>query len=476
MRTYITILVLLCSLLPGVPTIGENPQKKEKSVVVNLGTRVEMFVDDWLIERKKSVSLRLTPPEKREIVLSTDQPWEGPASAYFTVIQDGKNIRLYYRGLTPDDASKEQVTCMVESEDGIHFTRPNLGLFTFQRSKKNNIVWQGVESHNFAPFLDTNPNAKPEERYKALGGIDSKLFAFVSPDGVHWKKMQETPVMTEGAFDSLNVAFWDETSNLYRCYSRYWTGGGYQGLRAIQHCTSPDFQQWSKPEPNHYTSGPQKEHFYTNATRPCPDAPHFFLSFPKRFIPDRKKVTEHKDAGVSDALFMSSRDGTTWDRTFQEAWVRPGRDPHNWTQRSNMTACGIIQTAPDEFSLYITEHYGWPDHRLRRLTVRKHGFASVHADYREGEFVTRPLTFSGKRLLLNAATSSAGSIRVEVQDETGKPLPGFTLRDSLPFYGDELEAVAAWKSGSDLASLTGKTIRLRFVLQDADLYALRFAP
>jgi hypothetical protein len=42
-------------------------------------------------------------------------------------------------------------------------------------------------------------------------------------------------------------------------------------------------------------------------------------------------------------------------------------------------------------------------------------------------------------------------------------------------YGDEFEAAATWKSGTDLSSLKGKTIRLRVHMKDADLYALRFA-
>ena len=111
---------------------------------------------------------------RREIVLATDQPWEGPTSAYFSVIQDGKKVRLYYRGAAEDgggDHSAAQVTCVVESDDGVHFTRPRLGLIEARGTKDNNVVWRGVESHNFAPFLDTNPAARPDERYKALGGV-----------------------------------------------------------------------------------------------------------------------------------------------------------------------------------------------------------------------------------------------------------------------------------------------------------------
>jgi len=170
---------------------------------------------------------------------------------------------------------------------------------------------------------------------------------------------------------------------------------------------------------------------------------------------------------------MSSRDGLHWDRPFLEAWVRPDLDQHNWTQRSNMTARGIVQTSPEEFSMYITEHYQWPDHRLRRLSIRPHGFASAHADASGGEFTTRPLTFTGRHLLLNYATSAAGSIQVEIEDADGHPLPGFALDDMKPLFGNELDAPIAWKRGSDLSPLIGRSIRFRFVLKDADLYALR---
>jgi hypothetical protein len=460
------LLLVLCA---GLPATAAEPKDEPRAI----GTRVEMFVDDWLIDASRSpgsVTLQLQSPIKREIVLETDKPWEGPDSAYFTVFQDGPLVRLYYRGIVPaGDTSVGQVTCYAESTDGIHFTRPNLGLVEFQGSKDNNIIYQGVEAHNFAPFLDTNPAAKPEERYKALAGIQSKLYAFVSPDGVHWRKLQPEPVMTKGAFDSLNLSFWDETTQCYRCFSRLFENG----VRAIQSSTSTDFVHWTNPVPNRYSKGAPKEHFYTNGTRPCPGAPHFYLAFPKRFVPDRKKFDDYKDMGVSDAVFMSSRDGVDWDRPFLEAWVRPGPDNRNWTQRSNMPAWGILQLSPNEFSMYITEHYEWPDHRLRRLTIRRHGFASAHAGAAGGEFTTHPLTFSGKNLILNYATSAAGAIQVEVQDDQGKAIPGYSLADMKPLFGDELDAVIHWKAGSDLSALIGKPVRFRFVLKDADLFALR---
>jgi hypothetical protein len=472
---YLTLAAMTCQRPSDI-------QAADKATV-DLGSRWELFVDNFLIDASKNVSLKLSQPQRREVVLVTDQPWEGNTSAYFSVVQDGDLVRLYYRGSVPgSDASEEQVTCVAESRDGIHFTRPKLGIVPVNGSAENNVIWKGIESHNFAPFLDRNPDCKLEEKYKALAGVGQAgknwqddsvargLYAFASPDGIHWKKMSKEPVITQGAFDSLNLAFWDAARGRYACYSRV----SPNGVRAVQNSHSSDFLNWSEPVANRYAEGVPLEHFYTNATVACPGAEHLLLAFPKRFQPSRKKIASHEYSGVSDAVFMSSRDGLNWDRTFLEAWVRPGRDQKNWTERSNMPAWGIAETAPGEWSMYISEHYRWPDNRLRRLVLPRHRIASASAGAGGGEFTTRPVTFDGNRLVLNYATSGAGSVQVELQDEAGQPLSGFALADMPPLFGDELDAVVEWKSGADLSPLAGKPVRLRFVLTDADVYALRF--
>lgn len=457
--------------------------------VVSIDSRLEMLVDDWLIDDWQNVSLQLTQPRQEEIVWVNEPPCEGATSCYFNVIQDGAQTRLYYRGV--NDTS----VCYAESEDGIHFERPQFNLYNFDGNKKNNIVFQGSDensfaSHNFAPFLDANPDVLEEERYKAVGGhirsdgTERVLYAFSSPDGIHWKKWRDEPIITEGQFDSLNAAFWDTAAGVYRCYSRLWIPadnspipvGGVpvlKGLRGIQSCTSRDFIHWSTPQAHRYSGAIQPEEFYTNATVPAPNAPHILLSFPMRFVAHRQKNDIFGQDAVCDAVFMSSRDGVHWDRTFGEAWIRPGLDQRNWTDRSNMTARGIAVTSPEEFSVYVSEHYRWPDNRLRRYSIRRDGFASLHAGAQEGEWTTRPLTFTGKQLQLNYSTSAVGSIRVEVQDEAGKPLPGFELEQSKVLFGDELDAIVCWKKMNDLSALQNKPVRFRPVMQDADLFALR---
>ena len=98
----------------------------------------------------------------------------------------------------------------------------------------------------------------------------------------------------------------------------------------------------------------------------------------------------------------------------------------------------------------------------------------MRAGYGGGELITHPLIFEGRRLELNYSTSAAGSIRVEVQDAAGAPIPGLRLEDGRELIGDEISRICEWKSGADLGAEAGRPVRLRVVLKDADLYAYRF--
>lgn len=465
---------------------------------LQIGRRLEPLVDYYLVEQMKDVRLVLNRPVLREVAIIHDAPWEGNTSCYHTVFRDGDRCRMYYRGSHYDVATRKsphpEFVCYAESEDGISWRKPELGLFEFNDSKQNNIVWAGVAAHNFAPFKDLNPRCTPDARYKALAG-DAKtgLLAFKSADGIHWSLLSEKPVITKGLFDSQNLAFYDTVRGEYREYHRDLR----DKVRDILTGISQDFLSWSPPEWLEYP-GAVSEHLYTNQITPYPRAPHILMGFPKRFMPDRK-ASQHPLPGVSDGAFMTSRDGRTF-RRWGEALIRPGPQPDRWVNRNNMTAWGIIQTpsalpgAPDELSIYSTEaYYQGPGSRLRRFTVRLDGFVSMQASSIGGEFTTKLLclgkldspsansaaTEGGRHkfetaLVINFATSAAGSIRCEIQNETREPLPGYALSDCDEIYGDSVERAVTWRGKADMAALAGSAVRLRFVMQDADLYSIRF--
>ena len=443
---------------------------------INIGSRLEPLVDDYLIDNCQRATLTLHKPAAREVAIVHDAPWEGCTCCYHTVFQDGDLYRMYYRGSHWIGKGKEthkQVVCYAESRDGIHWVKPELGIVEFEGSTKNSIVWDGVGSHNFAPFKDNNPACNPQQKYKAMGS-GKGLFAFASPDAIHWEMMSEKPVITKGAFDSQNLAFWDSERGRYVDFHRDFR----KGVRDILTCTSSDFLNWTKPAWLEYPGVPT-EHLYTNQIAPYYRAPHIFLGFPKRYMPSRNP-SKHSAQGVSDGVFMTSRDGLNFHR-WTEAIIRPGLQKERWVHRNNMTAWGILVTksdmpaVPDELSIYATEgYYTGNDCRLRRYTFRIDGFVSVNAPLAGGEIVTKPLLFSGDNLIINYSTSAAGSIQIEIQDAQGQPINGYTLADCPEIIGDELEHVVTWKDQSDLKSLAGKPVRLRFNLKDADLYSIRF--
>jgi hypothetical protein len=178
---------------------------------------------------------------------------------------------------------------------------------------------------------------------------------------------------------------------------------------------------------------------------------------------------------ISDTVLLTSRAGSAhYDFLRRESFIRPGIGASHWVSRSNYAALGVVPTGPAEISVYVQRNYGQRSAFLERLTLRTDGFASVRAGYGGGELLTKPLRFEGRALEVNLATSAAGSLRVEVQDADGSPIPGFALADSEEMIGDEIERTVSWRGNPDLASLRGRSIRLRFVLRDADLYSLRF--
>jgi hypothetical protein len=437
----------------------------------DIGSRLEPFVDDYLIDRfGGSARLVLQKPLPKEVALVADKKWEGNTSAYYTVIQDEGKFRLYYRGSHFDESAKKathpEITCYAESTDGLHFTKPELGLFEFEGSKANNIVWSGSGTHSFTPFKDSNPHCSPDARYKALTAVKGGLLPLKSADGIHWQLMSEKPVITKGAFDSQNLAFWDPQLGKYREYHR-----AFRVVRDIMTGTSDDFLKWTEPVWLDYPEA-IPEHLYTNTVQTYPGAPHILIGFPTRFLPKTEQT---------EPTFMVSRDGQSFHR-YLDAVIPTTAPEQRDGNRSNYMAWGVVQLpgSENEWSVYGKEaYYTGPASRIRRFVYRADGLVALSTlseggvQGGAGEVITRPIKFSGKSLLLNYRTSSGGSVRVELQDADGNPIKPFTAEAGV-MKGDEHQARVNWKDQSDLSELSGKPIRIRFVLQEAELFSMRF--
>jgi hypothetical protein len=465
----------------------------ETSAPMAIGNQRELFVDDVLIDHLSGGGeRRLHHPEPREIALVHDAPWEGGGTGYHSIFQDGDRYRMFYKAEQIEVSAKSVkfnahplFCCYAESDDGIHWRKPELGLNEFNGSKANNIAIASgpvgevkVDAGALALFKDDNPAATDDARYKALllSAGPKGLLAFKSPDGLHWSPMQTEPVLTAGAFDSQNLAFWDAVHGEYRAYWRIFSGGipteknfTPGNYRAIRTATSKDFIHWTKQADVTFADSP-REHLYTSQVKPYYRAPQLLLGFPTRYVergwsesmralPEREHremraaANQRYGTAITEALLMASRDGVHFQR-WNEAFLRPGPERDGtWNYGQQYIGWQVVETksaiegAPNELSLYATERY-WNSNgsALRRYTLRLDGFVSVNAPLKGGE----------------------------LQDTDGTPLPGHTLDDCEETFGDALERPVVWKAGADVSALAGKPVRLRFALKDADLFSFRF--
>ena len=459
----------------------------------NISDRLELFVDDYLVERMDGVDLKMHTPVKAD---DSDAPF--PRAYYATVIWDEE--AGLYRGYHRAEGFWGERTCYVESTDGIHWRKPVLGIFPDDPSGMPNVIIapraidpQNVQKfeHNFSLFLDTNPDCDPSERFKAVagyGGDLSKLppeevvglYTLVSPDGIHWTRKSKEPVLAfssakhSWAFDSQNVAFWSEAEKQYVLYYRHYMYSARESsTRTVGRATSRDFIHWvdeigSFCPPN----VDAKEHLYAAQVTPYFRAPHIYISNTTRYalgnlVGYDPETATRQNLGATDTMLMTSRAGSNhFDRLFGEAFLRPGPDVANWTDRFNYVSLNFVPTGAAEMSFY---HYNGD-----RYTLRTDGFASVHAGAEGGSLTTRPVIFSGDRLVLNYSTSVRGSVRAELLDAGGEVISGFSADNCNALVGDRIEQEITWKNAG-VSTLKGQPVKIRFYLKDCDLYAYRFA-
>jgi hypothetical protein len=245
-----------------------------------------------------------------------------------------------------------------------------------------------------------------------------------------------------------------------------------------------DLLTWSEPVAMAFGDTPM-EQLYTNGTKPYFRAPHIYVGLAKRFFPEKAAFAKDKAQAMvhdpnhgsssSDSVFMTTRGGGSYERTFMEAFIRPGHSEEDWVARDNTPALGLVPAANGrEMYIYRLSHYGQPSSHLARYTLRLDGFVSVHAPYAGGDLLTKAFRFDGSRLEINYESSAAGEIRLELQTEDGSVIPGFSAENCHPIFGNEISRDVSWSGEPDLEALAGQTVQMRVVMMDADLYSFRF--
>jgi hypothetical protein len=459
---------------------GKGEEPVDYGDLLNVGDRRQLLFDDAFFQSHSGFWWRAIPPTKtgeRNVV--ADKPWEDfIINAWCTVMQDEGKFRMWYEAYDKSHPSDIQARyCYAESADGIHWQKPSLGICEFNGSTDNNILFndlggQGV--HGGTVFRD--PTAPPEERYKFcyLGPAGEGQYAVrgaVSPDGLHWTPCGPEPILQVSS-DTQTVGFWDESLAQYVIYCRLWTRN-----RTVGRAASADFGHFPDAEEVLACDAhdmPDTD-LYNSAALKYPYADHAYFIFTSAY---------HHTGDNLDVHLATSRDGIHWSRPSREP-VIPNGVPGSMDDATIYCAVGLLPTGPGELSMVY--HASRARHNqvepdligaegvYTRATLRPDRYVALDASQRPAEFVTRPLTFTGERLEVNADVRPQGWVRFELQDAEGKVLPGYALEDCTPLSGDRLNHTVMWKGGGDLSALAVKTVRLRCVAKDASLYAFQFA-
>ena len=475
---------------------------------------VPFFSTDPIDEALSDLTVTVNKPRRAEDVMTFDAPWEGNGTDFGSIVKEDGFYRFYYETWSDDNwydpsAPFEIHVCYAESKDGINWVKPSLGLVELNGSTDNNVIIKSIPD-NITVMKDENPLCPPEMRYKAVmtlvetdyrdGNRANVLGLMVSEDGISFTLHS---VISRGlAYDTQNTLHYDKITGKYFCYIRAYEQRdpsapadprfNEENVRTIRVIESRDLENWSEPRLLDFGDA---EHYplYTNCISKYPYDERYFIGFPTRYVERRdwsdsyeslcgrelrkKRMGVQKRLGLalSDCLFMSSTDGVHFHR-FEEATLTSGAETgKNWVYGDCFPSVGqpiitpsAVKGEPDELSIYVFGHH-WMDvpSVLTRYVYRKDGFASVKASYKGGRIVTKPFTLDSSTLTLNMSTSARGGIYVNVLDSEGNAIEGYS---SCELFGDTLCKPVSFPS--PLEALRGKSVRLEFVMKDAELYSM----
>ena len=317
-------------------------------------------------------------------------------------------------------------------------------------------------------------------------------YALCSPDGIHWKLMSDKKV-NPGASDARFSVFWDARIEQYVAYTRM------KPPRMIGRMVSDDFLNWREETvviaPDEMdkagsSDGSARVEFYNGNLSKYAEAPNIYLAIPSMFShwkSGMSRAPTNKPTALPatvDVQLITSRDGIHWNRApGRKPFIRLGSEGTFWSKM--IWPDGNIIRVGDELWMYFAgldvahnaEQNSMRSNGARsRAVLRLDGFISAEAAYTGGELTTKPLIFEGNKLQLNVATGAGGTVQVEIQDEAGGSIQGFIAEDADDINGNYIRVLASWHRDSDVSSLKGQVIRLRFLMRDAKLYSFQFLP
>ena len=125
---------------------GRNSMVNEN--ILHIGKNRELFWDDYLVDSSCSTAFpRLMQPVKKETCFRFDQGMELEQVSYPCIVKDESGYKMYYLPWEMyKDGSVNSYLAVIESQDGIHWTRPDLNIFDHPELMKAPVVRNGKEA------------------------------------------------------------------------------------------------------------------------------------------------------------------------------------------------------------------------------------------------------------------------------------------------------------------------------------------
>lgn len=449
-----------------------------------------LFFDNWGYETVEGFARELQRPAKdpRNPLLTPDRPWEfGNITLYGSVIKaPGRPYQLWYSVIEPRWFIH---LAYAESEDGIHWLKPELDIFPFEGHRTNIVLSANV--HGPAIIYD-QADPRPDWAYKMLCGADptSHVYAYHSADGIHWLRASEEPVIATNPdcpMALLRRPYWvarpyrdGRPGGVYAAHHRI-PGGG----RRIGRSESEDFIHWHggrlvlEPGPG----DPPQFQMYGMGAAPYGD---YELGTLWDYTTDPQDTGRGKMCGCQETEFTYSRSGFAWHRPMPcQPFIPHGREG-TW-ESGNLQAASAPLFLDDEIRYYYAASDVRHSHRwelnpgsfgIGMASTQPDRFIALVAGDDPGTITTRVFQIQTPEMRVNADIAAGGYVQIELLDADCRPIPGFergssTIRPRCPpLGGDALDHPLRWQGNPDPSPLLNRWIRWRLRATRARVYSV----
>jgi hypothetical protein len=456
--------------------------------VINIDVGRQLFVDDFLIE-ESSLHREYHRAEYHPAnpVLAPQERWE-TADPYAISTNTAPNpaAMVFSDGVFFDPADRlfkmwymagyQQHTALATSTDGIAWTRrpanvvPGTNIVRTHR-RDSSTVWLDLN--------DRDASARFKMAWTAMEGAGN-LHLSTSPDGIHW-----TDCGDAGPAGDRTTCFFNPFRNRWIFSLR---DNDARLKRIRRYYESPAFTsaQWSRDQPVPWVAADTldtvREGGDVRAELYNLDAVAYESVMLGLFAIFHGESSDREKP--NDLCVGFSRDGFHWSRPSREAFIGVSERQGDWNWANVQSAGGVCLVVGDRLHFYVSGRAGVPGTSAPGrcstglTTLRRDGFASVSDAWRPGtprpltrhpsSLITRPVRFSGAHGFVNADV--AGTLRVEMLDRLGNTIPGFSAEECEPIRGNQTKLPIRWQRAT-LASLSNASVRFKFVLDGARLFA-----